>query len=150
MHGQGRQTRGFQGCTCTTTFSAPPRHGSQICSREIVCCPNQPPKVGDFCLPRPGNQVLSFIVELGEKWFSYTPKFSAPLRCAPPLFSPDWRPCLLYIYQRIYGNFPFSSSAICSFTNFLRNLRWYLNMLSYSLKFSNKLSGLYKYLQHSS
>ena len=145
---QGRQTRGFRGCTCTTTFSAPPRK-SNLPPRDGLRSKSTP-KSQDFCLPCPGNQVLSFIVELGEKWFSYTPKFSAPLRCAPPLFSPDWRPCLLYIYQRIYGNFPFSSSAICSFTNFLRNLRWYLNMLSYSLKFSNKLSGLYKYLQHSS
>ena len=38
------------------------------------------------------NLALSFIVELGEKWFSYTPKFSTPAGCAPPLFSPDWRP----------------------------------------------------------
>ena len=43
----------------------------------MVYGPNQPPKVGDFCLARPGNQILSFIVELGEKWFSYTLKFSA-------------------------------------------------------------------------
>ena len=51
--------------------------------------------VNDFWpLTQKGIFVCPNIVELGEKWFSYSPKFSAPPHCAPPLFSPDWRPCI--------------------------------------------------------
>ena len=48
-------------------------------------------------LPRPESSGHN----LHSSYFGarYTPKFPALPRCAPPLFSPDWRPCVyLYVF----------------------------------------------------
>ena len=50
-----------------------PRFGRQICPKSLFAVQIDPQKVGDFCLPRPGNQVQSFVVEVGSNILRNSP-----------------------------------------------------------------------------